>query len=242
MNKFKHIHLSTRYDRSTDVLRRVVASYIRHDASIMTFTEVDTEKREKVLRQFEGWGFVAGDKTGRDDCGIMWNEEEWTVLHKETINVAKYMAGNIGAAYAVLEHKDTGKAIVVSVVHLPSSVEGHGRVAGGRAAEWFLARRNWVKHAKALRKRFGAKSIMLVADWNLDLKKKWVRVLIKAQHPRFKWLWKNWPVVGTHGNRLIDFTLIKGGLRMVKHPEIHGMTRASDHRAYEETLAFNLMK
>lgn len=242
MNRFKHIHLSTRYDRSADVLRRVVASYIRNGASLLTFTEVDSEKREKVLRQFEGYGFIAGDKTGRDDCGIMWNEEEWEVIHAKTFNVAEYMAGNIGAALVVLKHKTSRKKIVVSVVHLPSAVEGSGRVEGGRAAEWYLARRNWVSTTKKIAKRFGVRSILLVADWNLDLKKAWVRALIKSQHPKWKWVWKTFPTVGTHGNRLIDFTLFKGPLRVVERPQIHGITKASDHRAYEETFAFNLQK
>lgn len=218
-------------------MQRVVEDFIK-TSSVCTFTEVDSEAREKVLRQVKGWGFVAGDKTGRDDCAIIWDSSVWTLLHKETKNVAKYMAGNIGAAFAVLEHKATGRAVVFSVVHLPSAVEGNGRVAGGRADEWRLARKNWLRHVKALQKRFSADAI-IVADWNLDWKKRWVRVLIRSLMPKWKMVWgKKLPVVGTHGNRLIDWTMFRGRIRVVRRPSIHKITKASDHRGYDETLAF----
>lgn len=217
-------------------MQRVVSSYI-DTASIITLTEVDSEKREKVLRQFPGWGVTVGDKTGRDDCAVMWNKSEWTVLFATTYRVAKYMAGNIGAALAVLEHQSTGQVILVSTVHLPSAVEGNGRVSGGRADEWYTARKNWVRTVKRVGKRYGVKKFLLVADWNLDLKKRWVRVLIKSQFPTWKWAWKKFPKVGTHGNRLIDFSLIKG-LKVVRTPVIHKITGASDHRGYHEVLGW----
>lgn len=238
MHPFKHNHLSTRYDRSVESLERVLRSYIKDGADIITLTEVDSEKREKVIRSFEGWGSITGDKTGRDDCAVMWKQSEWEVIHAETFNVAKYMAGNIGAAVAVLQHKHLRYRIVVSVVHLPSSVEGEARVMGGRADEWFLARRNWVRRVKKLKRAYKADAMAIIADWNIDLKKRWVKVLIKSLHPRWKFVWNlsDLPAGGTHGKRIIDFTLIKGKIRVVKRPKIHRTTAASDHRGYDEVL------
>jgi hypothetical protein len=148
------------------------------------------------------------------------------------------MAGNIGAAVAVLKHKHSNNKIVVSVVHLPSSVEGQGRVEGGRRDEWYEARRNWVRRVKQLRRKYDADAMMIIADWNIDLKRAWVRTLIKSLFPTWRWVWNEFPNIGTHGNRLIDFTLIKGKLRIAKKPKIHRITGASDHRGYEEVLGF----
>lgn len=239
MSTFKHTHLSTRYDRPVDTLQKVLERYIE-TSDIITLTEVDSEKREKVIRSFPKWASVTGDKTGRDDCAIMWHDDEWEVIHKETHNVGEYMAGNIAAAYVVLKHVHSTMRIVVSVVHLPSSVQGQGRVVGGRAPAWFTARRRWVRRAHKLKRQHRADAILLVADWNIDLKRVWVRSLIKTLMPSYRFVWRNraYQTIGTHGSRLIDFSVFKGKLRVHRRPDIHKITSASDHRGYDEVLAF----
>jgi hypothetical protein len=232
----KHAHLSTRYDKSVDALRRVVRGFTEY-ADIITLTEVDSEKREKALK-FDGFGVITGDKTGRDDCGILWDVSVWQLIHKETFNVSPYMAGNIGAAVVILEHRKTGKAVLFSVIHTPSSVEGNGRVEGGRRDEWYAAVRNWRNKCKKLAKQYGAPRMVLVADWNINLKARWVRAVVSSLFPRWKYVWdlRKLPVGGTHGPRLIDFTIYKGKLKVAVRPKIHRSTAASDHKGYDEVL------
>ena len=86
MSTFKHTHLSTRYDKPVEALRRVVRGYT-DTADLITLTEVDSERREKALN-FTGWGNVTGDKTGRDDCAILWDTNVWKIIDKSTFNVA----------------------------------------------------------------------------------------------------------------------------------------------------------
>lgn len=235
---FKHAHLSTRYDDPVIALRRVVKGYIEDGAHVVTLTEVDSEKREKALR-FDGWGVVTGDKTGRDDCGILWEESVWHILHKETFNVGEYMAGNIGAALVILENKATGHRVLFSVIHTPSSVEGNGRVEGGRRDEWYQSVRRWKKHCETVAKQFNTKRFVLVADWNLDLKRRWVQSVIRGifgRRYRFVWNLRDLPVGGTHGPRLIDWTMMRGELRTARGPKIHRSTAASDHKGYDEVI------
>jgi len=236
MKTFKHTHLSTRYDRSVEVLRKVVSGYTE-TADIITLTEVDSERREKALR-FDKWGVVTGDKTGRDDCGILWDESVWWSRHEETFNVTPYMAGNVGAAVAILEHKATGKRVLFSVIHLPSSVEGNGRVAGGRRDEWYDAVNAWRKKCKALARKYKTRRMVLVADWNLNLKARWVRTVVRGLFPLWKFTWdvSKLPAGGTHGSRLIDFTITKGRIKVARRPRIHRSHPVSDHRGYDEVL------
>lgn len=236
--RFKHTHLSTRYDKSVDSLRRVVKGYT-DTADVITLTEVDSERREKVLRDLPNWGFAAGDKTGRDDCAILWDQKVWRLIDKDTYNVSPYMAGNIGAVVVILEFKETGKHVLFSVVHTPSSVEGNGRVSGGRRDEWFEAVKRWRNRCEMIAKSRNIKHIVLVADWNINLKAKWVQSLIRTLFPKYQFVWnlRDLPVGGTHGPRLIDWTMTKG-LVVERRPQIHRSTAASDHKGYDELLGF----
>jgi len=206
-------------------------------ANVITLTEVDSEKREKALA-FDGWGFITGDKTGRDDCAILWDKQDWEKIHASTFNVTPYMAGNIGASVAVLDHKETGKRVLFSVIHTPSSVEGNGRVSGGRRDEWYKAVKEWKARCKEIAKRLNCARLVLVADWNINLKAKWVHSVVKGLFPRWKFVWnlKRLPVGGTHGPRLIDWTIFTGKLKVVRGPKIHRSTAASDHKGYDEVL------
>ena len=51
----------------------------------------------------------------------------------------------------------------------------------------------------------------MVADWNLNLHRVWVRAYLRATFPAFRAPQKR-PAGGTHGARLIDFPI---GLRIV---------------------------
>lgn len=105
-------------------------------------------------------------------------------------------------------------------VHLPSGVEGiRGLRRGVQADIWADCIRTL---AKAARQHDGP--MIIVGDWNVNARRAWVRDHLERQFPGFELVATK---RGTHGQRAIDFALVRG---------MDGTARAipspvSDHRA-----------
>lgn len=236
-----HIHSSSKYNRSPATLKAAVYNYIKF-ASIVTFTEVEYESREKVLRSIPGWGCATGDISPRNDAGIIWDNKIWKKIAEGNEVVAKVAAPGqhkVAATWAVLEHRVTGKRITVIAVHAPSSVEGaNGFLRTARVTAWWSAvkglRALWMRLAK----QYNTDGLLVAGDWNVNIKKAVFRAAFKATFPSLSLVWsgKDFPAGGTHGNRIIDFSLIRGVLRRKSNPRLFQDDISSDHRPYIEDL------
>lgn len=246
MKNFKHVHSSSRFDRSVESLLNATHKYQR-EGSIITYTEVQYEPRENALRKIEGWGFVAGDESPHNDGGILFDRSVWTLKYSENFKATnktffKTGGGRTQPAYAtiaVLEHKETGKVIAVLVVHLPSSVEGDlsRKDSTFRTLSWFDSFSNTRKRLRAVAKAEHADAMLYIADYNVDFKKAWVRALIKTLAPRYKNAWTRTNIAGgTLGRRIIDATLMRGNVDVVGSARLLDNDASSDHRPYVEEL------
>jgi hypothetical protein len=169
---FTHIQSSSRYDRTPASLDRAVDRYERM-ADIITGTEVARESREKALNR-PGWGVVTGDKSGWDDCYILFRKSMFILKHQESFDM-----GGRWAKIAVLLEVRTGKKSVWASVHYPAHVEGD--LARKRKTSDTVL---WTKTIWSLKRRVNqlvrqhkAEAAFISADWNLDFKKLWVRNL-----------------------------------------------------------------
>lgn len=250
MKNFTHVHSSSRFDRSVESLEKAIDHYI-DIGSIITFTEVAFPWRERPLVDVPKWGHVLGDLSMRDDSGIIFDKEVWRKIEAGTAIVLQPMFWKengekvepTGAAFAVLEHKDTNKRLLATVCHLPSGVEGPAGLSGlpNRVAAWREAQRNWKKEWNRLAKKHDVDGVLVVADWNINIKRKLFLPLFKAIQPGLTLVfnYKDVPVDGTHHKRWIDFSFIRGELKVVKSPWLLKDDNSSDHRPYAETFAWS---
>jgi hypothetical protein len=205
-------HLSSRYDRSPRTLRSALNRSRRLGATIITVTEVDRPRRTRALwrwARWRGW-VVVQDRTSRKtaETALLVDARVWIVRRQHTHVIGPDDAGRpVLAVMALLAHRASGRKLLVSTSHLLSSVEGAW--AGRRAARhrdhveaWRQANRRW-------RERHRPDAEVAVADWNLDLRRPWVREWVRGAWPGMRTP-PRIPRVGTHGPRLIDWPLVRG--------------------------------
>jgi hypothetical protein len=251
MNKFVHIHSSSRYDRSPAVLSKAAGKYAQ-DADFLTFTEVATPERKAAVREGLGdewrssWGTLPH---GADDQGVAWKKDRFKVVYEETFKASDFQyfttRGNpfpkAAIKIVVLEDRTNGKRFAVGVMHLASSVESWlaKKESTRRTIVWFDSFRNGKSRLNKVAKEHGAVARLFVADFNIDFKKAWARALVKTMAPAYMNTWKNVNVAGgTHGRRIIDATLVRGKMGVKKSAELYEDDASSDHRPYVETLVW----
>ena len=248
-----HVHSSSRYSRSPESLRRAIEDYIAAGADVITFTEVAASPREKPLYSFKGWGALTGDLHARNDGGIMWDTTKWVALEEFNHEIATvswfttrgHKFPNIAATSVILKSILTGKTMLVSVAHMPPAVQGPTGFLGmpRRLAAYASALEGWRTFWRTQRREKNLDGLMIVADWNLDLRLPWVRAYFNQNFPKFDVVWEGrgeFPDkrTGTTGSgKIIDFTMIKGKLDRLYGPTILPDDDSSDHRPYRETLA-----
>jgi hypothetical protein len=247
MNTFVHLHSSSRWDKPDVTLKRAVKAY-NEVADIITWTEIEAEGRERVIRQTNGdkFGLHTGDSSYANDCGISYRHERFKLIYKEnykSTNVNFYNKGGQKkdpqwATTAVLEDKQNGERIVVTVIHLASGIEGD--FAAGKRTKaiinWYAAFRGAKNRANKLARKYKTKHVMFISDFNLDFKRDWVKRTVKSVAPAYTLTWKNLHVSGgTHGNRIIDATLVRG---LAGFARLWKDDSSSDHRPYIETLRY----
>lgn len=249
MTVFSHVHASGRFDQSPGQFAEGLKAY-RKISSIITVTEVDRNTRARMLASGE-WAGVWGDKGPRDDCGITWDPAVWKKLWAGTVTVAKnryrnerhVLADTTEAAYAVLEHKETGKVIVFGSLHTPHGMQDElrlNKVHTDVGLAYVAIAHGYLRHARRLGKKYNATAYALSADWNLNVRTLWVRGWFRT-YGRALGLKLNWtgnlPSRGTHGKEIIDATLYKG-MNMNKLPRVLPKSPGDDHVAYQQSFKF----
>lgn len=246
----RHVHSSSRYDRSVQSLT-TAAKWYNDRADIVTYTEVEREARENAIRKANGddFGFVSGDRSYANDCAISFRKSRFTLVYKENFkstNVPFYDKGGKKkhpqwATTAVLKDKETGKTLVVTVIHLASGIEGDLRAGRKTKAvlNWFAAFHGAKRRANKLKRKYRADGILFVADFNINFKQAWARVLVATQAPLYRLTWRDLPLRGgTHGGRVIDASLITGNIGVKKTAVLMRDDNSSDHRPYKEELSW----
>ena len=228
------------------------------ESDLITVTEVTNNARAAALHG-AGWAYFNAKKdNGSDQCAIAWDKgylvkKKTQVTQLENVRYQTLTHHNSPMVYAaavLLQQKVSGDHLLVSVTHFPAHVQGQGQFgpSGGQtAAEWrarklayTTAMKNWSSTVKAQMKAWKPHAVLCVADWNLDLKEKWVRQYIGDhwKNTSMQLAWRDFPTNGTSvdgGNRIIDGSLYTGMQLEVK-PVIMPNVRSSDHRPYKETF------
>ncbi|MBB3041233.1 hypothetical protein [Nocardioides soli] len=227
------VHLSGRYDRSPESLREQLEAAARR-ADVITVTEVDRPQRGDVLRGLAGFRLLRRGNGQRGESAILVRTAVWEVVAWDAVMLVKDLDGQRGgqvAPIALLRHRATGCTLLVSTTHTSAGVEA-GWAASARAREHRDAVAVWRHTVLAWRRRYRPDGELVVADWNLDALRPWVRAWIRSAWPGLT-LPKRLPKKGTHGRRLIDWCLT----RRIHRPRIRVMalTPASDHRGIHIT-------
>ena len=251
MNKFVHIHSSSRYDRSEESLTAAAKKYNK-DADLVTYTEVEFEPRERAVRKANGkeFGLVSGDEGHANDSVISYRKSRFKLVYSEMFQNSKQIYYRKDghqrdlpySTIAVFDDLETGMRFVVSVSHYASSVEGElhaNNQTYRRAIQWRQSTKNSKRRVNQLARKFHADARLVIGDWNVDFKKAWVRAMVKAIAPSYMNTWKNVNVAGgTHGRRIIDATLLRGKMGVKKSAALYPDDPSSDHRPYIETLVW----
>lgn len=250
--KFVHAHASGRYDAERAEVKERFDFLIKNkNAEIITGTELQYDSSKKIVKEIPGFGQAIKSVTYSDDSYVLWKDSVWKELHTESFKMTNLRFYNTTgrlrtpqyAKIVVLEHRQTKKRLLVTAAHLPSSVED--KQNGGfvknsrRVPAWLDSVRNWRKQRNKVYKKFKCDAMLVCADWNLDIKKMWVRALIKTMQPGLSQVWdvRHFPKIGTLVNRIIDFSLIRGRIGVVNRPHIIvDDLKSIDHRAYFETF------
>lgn len=242
MKTLVKIHSSSRYDKSPNSLSRATARYT-DVADIVTYTEISDNERASVLKDITGWKFLNTNFSGWDDCGILLKEPRFKVIHHEGFKLPR---GNSGgkeyvsvAQIAVVYDRDHGHTFVIAVAHFPASVEGliRRKQKTERTVAWNLNVAATRRRVNRLKRRYRAQSAFIVADWNVDFKKFWVRAYMKTLFPNYKNSWvRPFPADGTHGDRIIDGTLFKGRAARYERTRLFFDDDSSDHRPFRDSF------
>lgn len=242
-----HVHQSGRFDRSPASLAASIRGHIDAGALLHTLTEVSAERREQGLRDVareHDWGLVTGDKGGMDDCAILWSKTIFRCVAKGTAPLADRRVAGLGggrtaAAWAVLDVAESGRLLVV-VAHMPRAVEGPVgfRAHSAWVSKWKADHRALKRLWNRLAREHNASAILVTADWNINIRRRVVQAIFKALQPGMRPTlnYRAMPTCGTHGNRIIDFSFIRGRIRVVRPPAVSPSDPSSDHRAFRQVF------
>jgi len=269
--KFRHIHCSSRFDRSAESLDNDLDDWREH-SSIITLTEVDNNNRRAVLGA-KGWGYWNSPKSrGQDNCAICWDSDVWRCQFRNVrkLNNVPFtrspttdkLSAPLYSCSVVLKRVNSKHKVLVSVTHMPAHVEGPNRWRHigdhwqARKRAYLTSVANWADYTVDLERKHPTDAQLIVADWNLDLKNKWVQDMLDAKWGKgyYQLAWSTFPSSGgsmtTHhtpppgapqqhyGDRIIDGSLVRG-LWVSDGPNLMPRVASSDHRPYNETLQFS---
>lgn len=269
---FTHIHCSSRYDRTVASLERDLDSWMKV-SSLITLTEVATDARARTMRE-AGWGlWNSPSHTLRaDDCAILWDLTYW----REQMHMTRNLYGpfrqehrvinGITACTNLLRHQKSGHKLLTSVTHMP--LHAGIKTPGHRDARWDMSQRakarrvayqqsmkHWNTHIDDQVRLKKPDAVLIVADWNFNLKLTWVRRYLNDSFGRgYHQAWTRFPTHGGslrggpvaplgapgrgRGDRIIDGSMMDSGLRVSTHPNLMARTISSDHRPYKEGFTF----
>lgn len=242
----RHAHSSSLYSASPDSLANQVERAVEATdptATLLTFTEVGSDARTRVLKDADPdeWAAWVPDQS---DVGIMWRKTEFGPAWKEPRKLTNkvWTDGNgrdheTWCASAMLNHT-TGGTLFVSVCHLPSHVQnGDHFYDNPQARAWKDAVDGWHDYWNAVRKADDPDVGALVADWNIDFHDSTWMHHVGDIFPSMYCTWAGDREPpdnkGTHGDRLIDatWTTSKPTKAVLLKDDA-----SSDHRPYGEAI------
>lgn len=267
MPEFRHIHCSSRFDRSAESLETDLDTWMA-DCSLITLTEVTNDGRASKMRE-KGWAYYNA-KLGqsRDDTGIAWRTDTWKRKTGKVIRMSKNSFDRVNglhnlyiwSSWVVLVHRDSGLKLLVSVTHFPAHIEGQGNFKttgegwAARKRAYITALDSWGTHVRDSERKNHVDASLCVADFNLNLKQKWVQDLLKLHFGKdYHQAWTYFPTAGQSmgnphpapdggegtgpGDHIIDGSIYHG-LKITDGPNLMNRVRSSDHRPFNESYRF----
>lgn len=234
-------HSSGRFSVEPAALKAALTKQLADGPDVLSLTEMGAEDRARVLNDFPEYA-VARVKglDGDDECALLVKRSHYKILSERAVRLSdlpvprRSRGRNIfdHALVVELESLITGSTHTRIVVHRPSGVEGRiGIKRGGQGACYRDGTEGLIKLIASIDGR-----LAVTGDWNLSLRRRWVRRYLERNFPGFTHTWKatNLPDKGTHFGRVIDYSLLRG--YSVSAAEVIRHFGASDHRAFRETL------
>ncbi|MCH1867307.1 hypothetical protein [Nocardioides sp. CFH 31398] len=264
--RLRHLHSSSAWTTAPPVVAADVGGWQR-SVDLLTMTESGGGVRQAALRA-PGWSTAwfegRGPRPGRRaDASVRWRDAVWVEraraslpLSERTYPVKEGAARGItpNATAAVLERRDTGVVLLVTVAHLPSLVERADGTGLDRAPE--LASRlaaygdalaGYREQVDTMTRRHDPDVRLVVADWNVDAKRPWARTLLREAWAG-SGLVPAWPASydgpgtfddereGHVRSRLIDGALVDAAATHLEAPRVLAPTSSSDHRPFVTTI------
>lgn len=218
-------------------LQAALAKQLTDEPEFLSLTEMMSEARAAVLKEFPDYApaRVKGPD-GADECALLVKLARYVIVSVEAVKLSELpiprRAGMFDhALVVVVESLVTGSVHTRVVVHRPSGVEG---LFGIRRNDQGACYRDGTAGLVALLATIEGR-VAVTGDWNLSLRRRWVRRYLARHFPEFTLTWRpdNFPALGTHGRRIIDYSLVRG--YSVPAAEVVPDFGASDHRAIRET-------
>lgn len=263
--EFRHIHCSSRFDRSAESLESAVDQW-RTSADLITLTEVNSDRRAATLAEV-GWGYFNAKKdNGSDESAVCWDKDLWTLQNHwlRKLNTHQLDVGRkyVWSCSVMLKRRATGHRLLITTAHLPAHVDSFSHAPPQDTQAYWLARKkiyqecgqHWSAHVKDLANKTRPDAAMVVGDWNINLKLDWARDWLHDRFDKYQLAWKLFPMdggslgggpvapLGAPGkgtsDRIIDGTLYRG-LKVSEPPNLMARTASSDHRPYKESFQFN---
>jgi len=231
-------HSSGRFSVTPGDLKAGLTKQLADGPDFLSLTEMGAEDRARVLNDFPAYAVarVKGSK-GVDECALLVKRDHYKILSERAVKLSEFPVprrrGLFDHALVVeLESLRTGSFQTKIVVHRPSAVEGRVGIRRGGQGTCY---RDGTEGLKDLIRPIDGR-LTITGDWNLSLRRRWVRGYFAKHFPGFTLTWApgKLPDLGTRGGRVIDFSLLRG--YSVSSARVIGQFGTSDHRAFRETL------
>lgn len=234
----RHRHQSMRFDRSEADIDMALGDHRAH-CSVLTGTEGGAPRWGKLLRAPDWEVGREPGEWGSGDPWVSWETSMWKSISGWTVELSEtsYAGRRPHARVQRLRHW-RGHEVTFICHHLPAHIETMMRIRRTTAREvaYEESLRKLRKVVLRQRRRHPEASIVLVGDWNLDLRKRWVRRKLRRA---FKGTGLELVPIrdepGTHGRRLIDWALTD----LEAFGNVLPYNVASDHRPVQFTYRRN---
>lgn len=239
--RFRHVHVSGYHGATGDQVRAVLNLHRANPAvALITGTE-NYNGQDDLAWKAGGWQtFRVGELTitwrttvleqARDD------EPGWVRRLTDLVwyrGTGQKLNG-LDSACVHLRVLENHRRVIIRSAHMPSSVQeggGWSKVLG-RVRVYHAAMRTWKKIVRASLRHHPDAVLIVVADWNLDHARRWVRTYLGRYLKPLR------PVLahqGTLGSREVDVAWVVGA--ETDDPEVHRRMRGLDHSAKSYQLA-----
>lgn len=218
-------------------LRAALTKQLADGSDFLSLTEMTSEARAATLADFPAYAVArAKGADGADECALLVKRSRYRIVSVRAVKLSDLpiprRGGNFDfALVVVVEEIRTGRQHTRVVVHRPSGVEGlFGIRRNDQGACYRAGTAGLVRLVDSI-----TGPVVVTGDWNLSLRRRWVRRYLTRHFPRFRRTWRGdrLPDRGTLGRRIIDFSLVRGFT--VSAADVVRDFGASDHRAVRET-------